>query len=101
MISRSTALYLASEASVLDRMAASRAQLLAAQLALKRQEARRKPSLVPTQLPGLIATAPNVSLLIAVALGALIIGPRKIASVVVRNGLTAWIAKAVRRLVGR
>jgi hypothetical protein len=100
MTSRST-LHLESRAAVLERMAASRAELLAAQRAAKLQEAGRKPSLLLTQLPALISTAPTVSLLVAVILGSLIVGPRKIASVVVRNGLMAWIAKTVRRLAGR
>jgi hypothetical protein len=30
-----------------------------------------------------------------------VLGPRRIATVVVRNGLIGWIAKTVRRMAGR
>ena len=102
MTARST-FFLESEASLLKRMEASRAQLLIAQCAVKRHEAERKPSFLDTatRLPALVSTAPTVSLVIAVIVGCLIVGPKKIATVVVRNGLVAWIAKTVRRLAGR
>jgi hypothetical protein len=98
MTSRS---HLETQAVVLERMALSRADLLTAQRAARLEDAGQKRSLVPARLPALIATAPNVTLLVAVFLGSLIIGPKKIASVVVRNGLMGWIAKTVRRLAGR
>jgi hypothetical protein len=87
-------------AAVLARMAVTRADLLAARDVAKAGASRRG-SLAPANLPALVGTAPNVTLLAAILLGSLILGPRRIASLVVRNGLTAWIARTVRRLAGR
>jgi hypothetical protein len=91
----------AARAALLAKMAASRTELLAARNAVKLADARRRPGLRPADLPALVATAPNVTLLVAILAGAAIIGPRRIATLVVRNGLTGWIAKTVRRLAGR
>ncbi len=91
----------ASRAALLARMAASRAQLIATQEAVQLADAQRKTTFAPARLPALLATAPHVTLLAAIVDGSLILGPRRIASVVVRNGLAAWIAKTVRRLAGR
>lgn len=101
MTTRSGAELQLQAAAVLERMAESRAHLLAAQRTVQLSEAKRKPSLLPARLPALIAVAPNVTLAIAVLIGSLVIGPRKIATVVVRNGLMGWIARTVRRLAGR
>ncbi|MBP0595406.1 hypothetical protein J8I87_38330 [Paraburkholderia sp. LEh10] len=87
------------EDTLRERMAMSRENLLATRAALLLEEAR-KPSL-PARFHELYSTAPNVTLLIAIAFGALIIGPRRIVSVVVRNGLIGWVAKTVRRVAGR
>ncbi|HEY3597155.1 MAG TPA: hypothetical protein VGL08_06550 [Paraburkholderia sp.] len=91
----------ASRALLLARMSASRADLLATRAAARLADAHRKPAFAPANLPALVATAPHVTLLAAILVGALILGPRRMASVVVRNGLAAWIAKTVRRLAGR
>ncbi|HVE09347.1 MAG TPA: hypothetical protein VNE00_18985 [Paraburkholderia sp.] len=88
-------------AALLARMAVSRADLLAAHDAVKLAEAGRRPSFAPANLPALVRTAPNVTLLAALLLGSLILGPRRIARLVVRNGLSAWIARTVRRMAGR
>jgi hypothetical protein len=89
-------------AAVLARMAVTRADLLAAHEVAKAGAQRRtSSSFAPANLPALVSTAPNVTLLAAIVLGSLILGPRRIASLVVRNGLTAWIARTVRRLAGR
>jgi hypothetical protein len=88
-------------AALLARMAASRADLIIARDAAKVAGTQRKSAFAPANLPALVTTAPNVTLLAAILVGALILGPRRIASVVVRNGLTGWIAKTVRRLAVR
>jgi hypothetical protein len=91
----------ANSAALRARMAASRSELLAARDAAKLADARRKPSFTPANLPALVASAPHLTLLVAILAGTLILGPRRIVTVVVRNGLTAWTAQTVRRLVGR
>jgi hypothetical protein len=89
------------EAALLARMAASRTALLAARDTAKHADARRKPVSTLSYLSALVSDAPHVTLLAAIVAGALIFGPRHIVTVVVRNGLTAWIAKTVKRLAGR
>ncbi|MFC0398792.1 hypothetical protein [Paraburkholderia rhizosphaerae] len=91
----------ATRTALLAKMAASRSALLEARNAAMLTDARRKSSFSPANLSALAASAPHVTLLAAILAGALILGPRRIAAVVVRNGLTAWIARTVRRLAGR
>ncbi|MEX3937594.1 hypothetical protein AB4Y32_38710 [Paraburkholderia phymatum] len=87
------------ESVVLERMAVSRSNLLDARKTALVHEIRSRPSLL-MRIKDLVSTAPNVTLLAAVLVGSLVIGPRTIARVVVRNGLLAWIAKTVRRIAG-
>ncbi|MEM5386222.1 hypothetical protein VSR68_21835 [Paraburkholderia phymatum] len=81
-------------------MATSRTQLLAAQAATRSGAPGRKPPLF-SRVQELVATAPNVTLLTLIVVSAAIIGPRRITSLVVRNGLAGWIGKSVRRLAGQ
>lgn len=90
-----------SREALLARMATSRADLLATNRKVQAIAVSRKTTLTPAILPALVATAPNVLFLIAMVVGSLVLGPRKTVTLAVRNGLTAWIAKMVRRLVGR
>jgi hypothetical protein len=91
----------ASRAALRARMAASRAELLAAHDAAKLAELRRKPVFTASAMRELAVSAPHVTLAAAILAGTLLLGPRRIATVVVRNGLTGWIGKTVRRLAGR
>ncbi|MEM5436150.1 hypothetical protein [Paraburkholderia diazotrophica] len=88
------------EKQVLTRMATSRTQLLAAQAAARSGEPVRRPLLV-SRVRELVTTAPNITLLTVIVASAAIIGPRKVTSLVVRNGLAGWIGKSVRRLAAR
>jgi hypothetical protein len=87
------------ESVVLERMAISRANLLEARKTALAHEIGSRPSLL-RRAKELVSIAPNVTLLTAVLVGSLLIGPREIGRVVVRNGLLAWIAKTVRRIAG-
>lgn len=98
MTSRLAALA-AAESDVRARMAVSRANLVAAREAARLLPGAGRPSLT-LRVRELVSTAPNVTLLAAVLVGSLVIGPRRIVGVVVRNGLVAWLAKTVRRVVG-
>ncbi|BCF92256.1 hypothetical protein [Paraburkholderia sp. PGU16] len=89
----------AAESDVRARMAVSRANLVAAREAARGLQGASRPSLT-LRARELVSTAPNVMLLAAVLVGSLVIGPRRIVGVVVRNGLVAWIAKTVRRVAG-
>ena len=98
MTSRRAALA-AAEYSVRERMALSRDNLLARRAATLNR-AVTKPSL-PTRVREIVSTAPNVTLVAAFIVGSLVLGPMKVVSLVVRNGLAAWIAKTVRKMMGR
>jgi hypothetical protein len=101
MNSRS-ALYRERELAVLTRMEATRADLLAMHEASKvALAAKRTIALTPASLAAAFADAPRVALLGAILVGAVIPGPWRIASVVMRSGLTGWIAETVRQLAGR
>ncbi|MDQ7977279.1 hypothetical protein QYH69_08465 [Paraburkholderia sp. SARCC-3016] len=91
----------ASRIALRARMAESRAELLAARDAAKLAEARRQPVFTVSNARALAVSAPHVTLVAAILAGALVLGPRRIATVVVRNGLIGWIAKTVRRMAGR
>jgi hypothetical protein len=88
------------EALIRAHLAASRIDLLATQVALKAGDLHRVAPL-PVRAFELVKVAPNVMLLTAILVGALTVGPRKIASVIVRNGLVGWIGKNARQLAGR
>ncbi|WP_233849642.1 hypothetical protein [Paraburkholderia sp. HD33-4] len=75
----------AAESAVLERMAVSRANLVTARVTAHLQQTGGKPT---------------VTLLAALLVGSLVMGPRKIVGVVVRNAFVAWIAKTVRRIAG-
>ncbi|MFM0512830.1 hypothetical protein [Paraburkholderia sp. RL17-373-BIF-A] len=88
------------EAAILLRMAESRTALLAA---------NSTPSSVPavhgqTRPPavGLIASladAPRVTLLLALCVGAIVLGPRRTIGIVSRSGITAWLGGTVRKVI--
>ena len=87
------------ESSVRERMAVSRANLAEVREAA-RMRSGSSPSLTK-HAREIVSVAPNVTLLAALLIGLLVIGPRTIVSIVVRNGLAAWIAKNIRRVAGR
>jgi hypothetical protein len=96
------------EAALLARMQMSRAQLLAMNLELREAGRRRGNSrntststaLSLANIGRALMAAPRVTLLASVALGIVIIGPRRVVPVVVRTGVTSWIARNVRALTG-
>ncbi|MEA3085059.1 MAG: hypothetical protein QOC89_2756 [Paraburkholderia sp.] len=90
------------ETALLLRMAESRTALLAA---------NSTPSSVPavhgqTRPPavGLIASladAPRVTLLLALCVGAIVLGPRRAIVIASRSGVTAWLGGTVRKVILR
>lgn len=90
------------EAAVLTRMELTRAQLLAANVGLRLGEHTSKPrqtALTLSNIGRALIAAPNVTLLGSIALGALLLGPKRIVPVVLRAGLTGWVAHNVRAFV--
>jgi hypothetical protein len=46
-----------------------------------------------------LAEVPHVTTVLAVLIGALVLGPRRALSIASRSGLSAWIARSVRRAI--
>jgi hypothetical protein len=89
------------QATVLARMAATRAELVSASQLAKigagpsRKERHASPDAGPVFL-----RTPNAALLAIVLVGSIIIGPRQILVISFRAGLTAWITRTMRALAG-
>jgi hypothetical protein len=95
------------QAALLLHMKMSRAQFLAKNLALREAGRRGGQSpdmsdaqaLTPANIARALMAAPRVTLLASVALGIILIGPKRVVPVIVRAGLTSLIARNVRALV--
>ncbi|WP_321855008.1 hypothetical protein [Paraburkholderia tropica] len=92
------------EALVLDRLALARAQLLAANLELRdmqtRKAQRSERALTVSNVGRALLDAPMVSLLASIVLGSLIVGPKRVVPVVMRVGVSAWLTRTVRAVIG-
>jgi hypothetical protein len=89
------------QATVLARMAATRAELVSAS---QRSKIGAGPSRIarhvsPDAGPVFLRT-PNAALLAMLLVGSIIIGPRQILVTTFRAGLAAWITRTVRALAG-
>ena len=90
------------QAAILLRMAASREALLVA---------NRAPSAVPAvrgqtrsaaaSMVTSLAEAPRVTLLLALFVGAIVLGPRRTVAIAGRSGITAWLSVAARKAIAR
>jgi len=92
------------EAAVLTRMELTRTQLLAANVGLRMGEHTSRPrknALTLSNIGRALIAAPNVTLLGSIVLGSLLLGPKRIVPVVLRTGLTGWVARNVRAFVAR
>ncbi|MCP3716432.1 hypothetical protein [Paraburkholderia sp. CNPSo 3281] len=92
-----------SEAVLLSDMELTRSRLLAANIASRGAEyapARAK-SLSLANLGRALSAAPYVTVLGSILLGSLLIGPRRVVPIVLRTGLTGWIARNIRMLFTR
>jgi hypothetical protein len=86
------------QTAVLLRMAASREALLRANRAPpSAQVGSEQPQAVVASLLASLAGAPRVTLLLALCVGAIVLGPRRTISVAGRSGITAWIGIAARK----
>ncbi|WP_042328583.1 hypothetical protein [Paraburkholderia ginsengisoli] len=90
------------QAAILLRMAESREALLAA---------NRPPPSVPvvrgqaqssvTSVMASLAETPRVTLLLALCVGAIVLGPRRTVGIVSRSGITAWLGVAARKAIAK
>ena len=88
------------ETAILTRMADSRATLLAANRTSSAIPAIRKQWRLPANsLIGALADAPHVALLLALCVGAIVIGPRRTIGIVGRSGVTALLKSAPRKVL--
>lgn len=88
------------ETAILTRMAASRVALLTANgptpsVSIVRGQTRLR----ATGFLASLAEAPRVTLLLALCIGAIALGPRKTIRIVARSGITALLAGAARKVV--
>ncbi|HTH62254.1 MAG TPA: hypothetical protein VL689_19140 [Paraburkholderia sp.] len=91
-------------AALREQMELTRTQLLVANVGMRIAERTAKPRTNALTLPNIgraFAAAPNVTLLASVVLGALILGPTRVAPLVVRTGLTAWVTRNVKAAIRR
>ncbi|TDG09816.1 hypothetical protein E1N52_04655 [Paraburkholderia guartelaensis] len=99
----------ARETAVLVRMQVTREQLCAADRALRAgsirrpatRDARNPRALTVTNVAHALYDAPRVTLLGSIVLASLMLGPKRVVPLVVRTGLTSWVSRNVRALVGR
>ncbi|TDG03269.1 hypothetical protein E1N52_35845 [Paraburkholderia guartelaensis] len=84
-------------------MELTRAQLLVANVGSRSAEcaSARANSLSVANVGRALIAAPNVTMLGSLLLGTLLLGPRRVVPVVLRTGLTGWIARNVRILFAR
>ncbi|MEA3088664.1 MAG: hypothetical protein QOJ04_6 [Caballeronia sp.] len=88
-------------ATVLARMAATRAELLSASpLSKIGAGENRIAGPVSRDAGPVLLRTPNAALLVLFLVGSVIIGPRQILVISFRAGLTAWITRTVRALAG-
>ena len=86
------------ESAILLRMAASRAELLVANSTSPSVPAVH--GLAQSPAAGLVnslARAPRVTLLLALGVGAVVLGPRRTLAIVSRSGIAAWLGGTVRK----
>lgn len=90
------------QAVILLRMADTRAALLAANKAPPSVPAvhgqRRSQA---TALMSALSETPRVTLLLALCVGAIVLGPRRTIGIMGRSGLTAWLAGTARKMASR
>jgi hypothetical protein len=92
--------YSDAQAVVLARMAATRAELIAAsQLSKIPAGARATAEHASRTGDPVFLSSPIAALLAVMLVGSVVIGPRRILSAFFRAGLTAWVTKTVHALV--
>lgn len=92
------------EAMILDRLALARAQLLAANLELRDMQSRKaqrsERALTVSNVGRALLDAPTVTLLASIVLGSLMVGPKRVVPVIMRVGVSAWITRNLRAVIG-
>ncbi|MBB5415911.1 hypothetical protein QF000_006874 [Paraburkholderia atlantica] len=87
--------------TILERMEASRTALVAANRTAVLPTARAASRSPVSTVFASLAEAPHVALLLALVVGGIVLGPRRTLSIAGRSGVTAWIARNVRRAIAQ
>ncbi|MBB5459555.1 hypothetical protein [Paraburkholderia sp. Cpub6] len=87
--------------TILERMGASRAALVAANQTAALPAVRAASRSSAGNVLASLAEAPHVALLLALVIGGVVLGPRRTLSIAGRSGLAAWIARNVRRSIAQ
>ena len=88
------------ELAILQRMAISRAALLAANSTPPSVRAVHGQTWSPAaNLIALLADAPRVTLMLALCVGAIVLGPRRTIVIASRSGMAAWLGGTVRKVI--
>ncbi|CAH2788662.1 MAG: FIG00455547: hypothetical protein [uncultured Paraburkholderia sp.] len=83
-------------AAILQRMATSRAQLLAANLTLRTPRRAMKAGVPAVNVMTSLADTPYVALVLAAGLAAVLLGPRKAIGTLARTSVMAWLTRSAR-----
>jgi hypothetical protein len=87
--------------AILERMEASRTALVVANRTAALPAVRAASRSSVSNALASLAEAPHVALLLALVIGGIVLGPRRTLSIAGRSGLTAWIARNVRRAIAQ
>jgi hypothetical protein len=88
------------ETAVLARMAASRIALLEAISTPPEVPAVHGPTRHPAaSFVAALADAPRVTLILALCVSAVVLGPRRTVGIAGRSGVTAWVGSSMRKLI--
>lgn len=90
------------QAALLLRMSQSRDALREANaVAVDPRRQRRRVMKSATGAVVALADAPHVTFLLALCVGALTFGPSRVSRILLRAGVSAWIASSAKRVAGR
>jgi hypothetical protein len=88
------------ERAVLSRMAASRVALLKANRSARMIAAAHGQTRHPAAgFVAALAAAPRVTLVLALCVSAIVLGPRRTVGIAGRSGIAAWLGGSMRKLV--
>lgn len=88
------------ETAILTRMADSRAALVEANSTPQPISGSRDRNRHPAAgILASIADAPHVTLVLALSVGAIAFGPRRLVGIAARSGITAWLGRTIHQAI--
>ncbi|MFM0239795.1 hypothetical protein [Paraburkholderia phytofirmans] len=90
------------ETAILMRMADSRAALVEANSTPRPISGSRELNRSPAAgILASLADAPHVSLVLALSVGAIAFGPRRLVGIAARSGITAWLGRTIHQAISK